>query len=164
MGARLEGSASKAGLALLGLLSAAGFVPLLVAAPTVVGSGRAAVAMRPASSVPTPEVPLGPRTEEHIVVFVPEAVPSDAPAPVLSAPEPTPDPVPTPVEAPAPPPPPPVPAPEELVAVAPEESAPSGLAALGGGLTTAAAPASAILPVPLVETVVAPLLGSLLGR
>jgi hypothetical protein len=164
MGARLEGSASKAGLALLGLLSAAGFVPLLVAAPTIIGDGRSAVAMRPLSPRPTPVVPLGPRRVEHSVVFVPEAVPSDAPPPLLPAPEPPVAPEPAAVETPAPTPAPPAPAPEELVAVAPVDPAPSGFVALGGGLTTAAAPATSLVPVPLVETVVAPLLGSLLGR
>jgi hypothetical protein len=34
---------------------------------------------------------------------------------------------------------------------------------LGSGITTAAAPATDLLPVPLVDEVVTPLLGSLLG-
>ena len=173
MGARPEGTLNRAGLVALGVLSVLGFLPVLASSSVVIGVQSSASADAPMEMAAPPNHPSSPPPEHHVAnvaveVLEPEPPP---PPPPVAAPEeaPPPPPGPEPVAA-APaalePPALPVVAAQpsvELVAVVPADPPPSGLAGLGSGITTAAAPAAAVLPIPLVDQVVSPLLGSLLG-
>ena len=176
MGARPEGTLSKAGLAALGVLSVVGFLPALASSSAVIGVQSSAGA-EARTEVAAPPARLSSPLPEHHVANVavdvlepePSAPPPPPPPEPVEAP-PAPDTVPEVAEAAPEEPAPPVAASQpsvELVAVAPADPPTAGLAGLGGGLTTTTAPATGALPLPLpapiVDEVVTPLLGSLLG-
>src|SRR5688572_28236672 len=79
MGARPEGTASRAGLAMLGLLSIVGFVPVLASSSVVVGVPRSAGAdvAAPAAAWSPPE----PSHQHALAVAVVEPAPVSSPAP-----------------------------------------------------------------------------------
>ena len=170
MGARPEGTLSRAGLWVLGLMSIVGFLPVLASYSATVGVQSSA------GAAPRHEVAARPEVhglayerltaQPAIAVFEPAAAPPPAPAP--ATPEPAAEP------AAAPPEPEPTPAPEpapvveaaapEFVAAVPPEAPPSQLASVGSGLADVVVPVTEALPLPVVSEVVPPLLGGLLGR
>ena len=170
---RAECTLSRAGLAALGVLSIVGFLPVLASSSAVIGvqSSAGADARTEVAAPPTrPSSPPPERRVANVAVELhepgpPPPPPPPPPEPVAAPPAPAPGPEaaeavpPEPVEPPAALPQPSV----GLVAVTPPDPPAAGLVHLGSGLTATAAPATDLLPVPLVDEVVTPLLGSLLG-
>jgi hypothetical protein len=162
----------------MGLLSVAGFLPVLASSSVAIGV-QSSVGATARSEVAAPAV-QGVTYERIVpppaVIAVlepappppptPEAPPAPVPEPAAAAePRRELDAAPEAAEPPAPAP--PAPPTEALAAVIPPEPPPSGLTGVGSGLAgvtePVTAPVAELLPVPVVDEVVTPLIGRLLG-